>query len=149
MRKLIGAVCAAAMAQTLVACGGGEAEPTDTSHPEDQQEQVAEGGEDVDQASPEQTAPGEADETSSADFRATMDAYEAFINEYCDFMEKYQSDPSNAASLMADYASMMSSYADMTEQIEAIDTESLSAEDLAYYTEVMARVAQRLAEVGQ
>lgn len=94
-------------------------------------------------ATPESSAGG------SSDFRATMDAYEAFMNEYCDFMETYSSDSSNVVSMALDYADMMSRYSDMTEQIDAIDENSLSADDLAYYTEVMGRVNARLLEIGQ
>lgn len=94
-------------------------------------------------STPESSAGG------SSDFRATMDAYEAFMNEYCDFMETYSSDSSNVVSMAVDYADMMSRYSDMTEQIDAIDENSLSADDLAYYTEVMGRVNARLLEIGQ
>lgn len=86
---------------------------------------------------------------ASTNFRATMDAYEAFMNEYCDFMETYSSDSSNVVGMAADYADMMSRYSDMTEQIDAIDEGSLSAEDLAYYMEVTSRVNARLLEIGQ
>lgn len=147
MRKLVGLACAAAMALTLVACGGDSADAPDTTQAEEQQGQVAE---EPPAAEPEaDAAPEETADTSSADFRATMDAYEAFINDYCDFMETYNSDSANAVSMLADYTTMMANYAEMSEQIEAIDTDTLSADDLAYYTEVMARVAQRLAEIGQ
>lgn len=103
---------------------------------------------------PETTTPGgdaPSDDAAgaSSDFRATMDAYEAFMNEYCDFMETYDSDSSNVVGMAADYADMMSRYSDMTEQIDAIDEDSLSAEDLAYYMEVMGRVNARLLEIGQ
>lgn len=87
--------------------------------------------------------------SGSADFRATMDAYEAFMNEYCDFMETYSADPNNVVAMASDYADMMGRYAEFSEQIEAVDENSLSADDLAYYTEVMGRVTARLAEVGQ
>ncbi len=100
---------------------------------------------------PEAEAPAATDSSAggSSDFRATMDAYEAFMNEYCDFMETYSSDSSNVVAMATDYADMMSRYSDMTEQIDAIDESSLSAEDLAYYTEVMGRVNARLLEIGQ
>ena len=41
------------------------------------------------------------------------------------------------------------SYEDAMEQIDTIDENSLSADDLAYYTEVMGRVNARLLEIGQ
>lgn len=92
---------------------------------------------------------GNAPTGGSSDFRSTMDAYESFMNEYCDFMESYGSNPGNAVSMAADYASMMSRYSDFMSQVDAIDENSLSADDLAYYNEVMARVNTRLLEIGQ
>lgn len=94
------------------------------------------------------TAP-DALSAQSTDFRATMDAYEAFMNEYCDFMETYSSDSGNVVGMAVDYASMMSRYAEWAEKVEAIDESTLAAEDYAYYVEVMGRVTARLAEVGQ
>ena len=82
-------------------------------------------------------------------FKEMMDSYEAFMNQYCDFMEKYTADgamddPLAAASMLADYASMMQQYADWAEKIDAIDEETLTPADDAYYIEVNARVAARL-----
>lgn len=112
---------------------------------------------DVDASAGAETAASDAGDTTtpdaatggSSDFRATMDAYEAFMNEYCDFMETYSSDSGNVVSMALDYASMMSRYAEWAEKVEEIDEGSLSTEDYAYYVEVMGRVTVRLAEVGQ
>lgn len=84
----------------------------------------------------------------SPDFKATMDEYEAFFNEYCDFMESYSQNPSDPM-LIAEYASMMSQYSDTMAALEAIDESSLSAADSAYYLEVQTRINQRLLEVGE
>lgn len=88
------------------------------------------------------------DTSSSADFRAFMDSYEDFMNEYVDFMIAYR-DSRDTTSMMAEYGDMMARYADMAERLDDIDEDSLSAEDYAYYMEVMGRVTARLAEVGQ
>lgn len=80
------------------------------------------------------------------DFKEAMDSYEALMNEYADFMEAYaQSD--NVAGMMVEYAEYMGKYAEAVEKLNAIDTEELSVAELAYYTEVTARVLERLAEV--
>ena len=85
----------------------------------------------------------------TSDFRATMDAYETFMNEYVDFMLAYSSDSSNVVSMALDYADMMARYSEFADQVDAIDENSLSADDLAYYMEVMGRVNARLLEIGQ
>ena len=84
----------------------------------------------------------------SADFKSTMDSYEAFIDEYVAFMNKYQKSD-NVVSMATDYASMMKRYSEFSQKVDAIDENSLSSEDSAYYTEIMTRCAQKLASVGQ
>ena len=77
-----------------------------------------------------------------------MDSYEAFIDEYVAFMNKYQKSD-NVVSMATDYASMMKRYSEFSQQVDAIDDNSLRSEDLAYYTEVRTRCTQKLASVGQ
>ncbi len=98
-----------------------------------------------------ETAPAhdaESESTSSTDFRAFLDTYEDFMNEYVDFMVSYK-DSGDTASMLAEYSDMMARYADMAEQLEDIEEDSLSADDYAYYMEVMGRVTARMSEVGQ
>lgn len=84
--------------------------------------------------------------TVSADFKATMDSYEKFMNSYVDFMKKYEKS-SDVSSMMNDYAEFTGKYADFAKKIEAIDEKSLSSADYAYYVEVNARVTKKLAEL--
>ena len=87
-------------------------------------------------------------ESVSPDFKATMDEYEAFFDQYVEFMNAYNAD-SSSPELLARYADMMSQYSDMMNSLDKIDEESLSPADYAYYTEVMARISAKLAEVAQ
>lgn len=81
-------------------------------------------------------------------FKKTMDDYEAGMNSYCDFMEKYLNDGS-PVSMAADYAKYTKKLADLEKDFNAIDESSLTAADDAYYIEVQSRVNQRLAAVAQ
>ena len=83
----------------------------------------------------------------SAEFRKTMDDYEAFIDSYVEFMQQYNSDPSNAASMAVDYAKMFAQYTKLSKEMEDMDTSNLSDEDLAYYTDTMNRCSQKLLSV--
>ena len=83
-----------------------------------------------------------------ADFKAAMDSYEKFMNDYVDFMKKYYANPSDL-SLLADYAEFTSDYADYVEDFEAWEDEDLNAAELSYYTEVQGRVTKKLLEVAQ
>lgn len=94
------------------------------------------------------------DDTSSEevdpDFKATMDSYETTINNYCDFMEKYNNaGPEDTAAMLADYTSYLQQYTETIDALNSIDENSLSAADVAYYVEVNGRISQRLLEVGQ
>lgn len=82
------------------------------------------------------------------EFKETMDGYEAFMNQYVDFMVKYQNSD-NAISMAADYAKMLSQFNDWSQKYDEIDESTLSAADDAYYLEVQGRVMQRLAEIQQ
>ena len=85
----------------------------------------------------------------SADFKATLDEYEAFFNEYVDFMNTYNSSSDNVVSMALDYADMMKRYSDYMSKLDAIDENSLSAAELAYFTEVQGRINQKLLSIGQ
>ena len=82
------------------------------------------------------------------DFKRTMDNYEQFFCDYVDFMNAYlgSDDP---MSMMSEYMDMMTRCSEITEELDAIDPDSLGAADLAYYTEVMLRINQKLSELGQ
>ena len=80
------------------------------------------------------------------DFKEAMDSYEAFMNEYVEFMKKYQSNP-NDTKLLADYAKYMSKYADMCDKFDKWESQDLNATEQAYYIDVQARVSKKLLEV--
>ena len=81
------------------------------------------------------------------DFKEAMDSYEVFMNEYCDFMEKYSKNPTDA-SLMADYMSYMSKYDDFIKKFDQWGGEDLNDAEFAYYMEVQTRAYERLAEAA-
>lgn len=65
-----------------------------------------------------------------------MDSYEQFFDQYVEFMKKYK-DSGDSISMLADYTKMMQQYTDTMNKLNAIDQNSLSAADEAYYLEVM------------
>ena len=80
------------------------------------------------------------------EFKAAMDSYEAFFDQYIEFMQKYMKSD-NVASMMVDYANYMIQYADTMEKMDKIDEDNLSAADEAYYVKVHARILKKLAKV--
>lgn len=109
-------------------------------------DEAADSGKEKDAEAPEAPAAPEA-AAGEGDIRAFLDSYEAFMNEYVDFMIKY-ADSDNPVEMLADYTDIMARYADMVAEFDAINTEDLSADDYAYYIEVVGRVTARLAEIA-
>lgn len=83
------------------------------------------------------------------EFKEAMDTYEDFMNEYCEFMEKYAASDRTDLGLLADYADYMSKYADMAEAFEEWKGDDMNAKETAYYIEVQARITKKLLEVAE
>ena len=77
-----------------------------------------------------------------------MDSYEAFYDEYCDFMKKY-AENSTDLKLIAEYADMVSELAEMDKKFQAWDEGEMNDAELKYYLEVNTRVTQKLLEVAE
>ena len=162
LKKILAMLLAFVMMLSLTACGVNKpAEPDDDGN---RQERVTEEPKETKEpketeepektAEPEETAePAETEEPTeepagvSADFKAAMDKYEAFIDEYVTFIKKYEEE-GKPASMLADYAKMMTQYSEFAETMAAYNGDNLSAADYAYYIEVMGRVSQKLLELN-
>ena len=81
------------------------------------------------------------------EFKAAMDSYEEFFDEYVAIMKKYQKNPTDL-SILADYAKYMGQYADMMQKFEKWESEDLNTAELAYYIDVQARITKKLLEVA-
>ena len=79
-------------------------------------------------------------------FKETMDSYEQFMNQYVEFMKRYSESPDDL-DMITEYTEMLQKYNELTEKINAIDEDSLSSADLAYYLEVTGRVTEKLTEI--
>jgi len=77
------------------------------------------------------------------EFKEAMDAYEAFYNEYCEFMKEFNDNPSDLM-LLVEYAEMVSKAEEMDEAFEAWDEDELSSEELKYYLDVTNRVLKMM-----
>ena len=81
------------------------------------------------------------------EFKAAMDSYETFMNEYVDFMKRFNENSSDLA-LLADYADYMSKYAEFVEDFDKWDDEEMNTAETAYYIDVQARVNKKLLELS-
>ncbi len=80
------------------------------------------------------------------DFKKAMDSYEKFMNEYVEFMKKFEKSGGSDLSLLTDYAAYMSKYSEMCDDFEKWDEEDMNDAELAYYIDVQARVQKKLLE---
>ena len=81
-------------------------------------------------------------------FKEMMDDYESFMDDYVAFMKKYQNSD-DTLGMLEDYNTMMADYAEYMKKVNAVDTDTLSEADLAYYLEVTGRVNKKLASIGE
>ncbi len=105
-------------------------------------------------AIPIETEPEETTETEPnlidnirPEFKEAMDSYEAFFDEYCEFMKKYM-ESDDLLSMMTDYASYMAQYSETMDKLEKMGEEEMSDAESAYYLEVMTRINTKLMEVA-
>lgn len=82
------------------------------------------------------------------EFKSAMDSYEEFMNEYCDFMDKYKESDGTDLKLLADYATFVSKYASFVKEFEAWDNEEMNTTETAYYMDVQTRISKKLLEVA-
>ena len=74
--------------------------------------------------------------------------YEEFMNEYVDFMKKYQDNPSDI-SLIGDYDDYVKKYSDFVDDFEKWEDEEMNTAETAYYIDVQARVSKKLLEIAE
>ena len=77
------------------------------------------------------------------EIKEAIDAYEAFIDEYCEFMTKYAESDGSDLGLLVDYATFMSKLEDYTENFDALEDDLTDAE-YWYYIEVMNRCNEKM-----
>ncbi len=79
----------------------------------------------------------------SPEFKRYMDSYEAFFDEYLEFMERMDEEDGGFDILLR-YADMLARYAEVMESLDAIGEEELSTADELYYLEVLGRINRKL-----
>ena len=74
-----------------------------------------------------------------------LDSYEAFMDEYVEFMQKYSNaDAASMITMLGSYTKILARYQEFAEKIDAMEQEDLSNAEMAYYIEVTSRVSQKL-----
>ncbi|MDO4479034.1 MAG: hypothetical protein Q4B73_08385 [Lachnospiraceae bacterium] len=112
----------------------------------------------AEEAAPEPAAeepapePAPAEETNKADnsairpeIKEAIDSYEAFVDDYCDFMKK--ADLSDFK-VLTEYTELLGKELEMTAKFDALEDEDLTDAEYNYYTEVSLRCLQKLSNVA-
>lgn len=81
------------------------------------------------------------------EIKEAIDSYEAFFDEYCEFMKKYNSS-SNQSSMLSDYTKYMTQCAETLNKLEAFEDADLSDAEWAYFNDAMLRIYNKLSEAG-
>ncbi len=81
------------------------------------------------------------------DVKEAIDSYEAFIDEYCEFMKKYASSD-NPLMLMSEYMDYLQELTEMGEKFDNMDESDWTAAETAYYTEVLLRCQKKLLDAA-
>ena len=158
MKKVLSMLLALVICLSLCACGSGNtSKDHNASNPNYKDTYVSEQDTTTTATTPstepstEVTAPTSSEGTDTAeinpDFKAAMESYEKFFDEYVAIMKKYKEDPTDL-SILSDYATYMGQYADMMQKFEKWENEDLNTTEAAYYIDVQARITKKLLEVA-
>ena len=94
-------------------------------------------------------APAAAENGIRPEVKEFLDAYEACMDEYAEFMKRYMNaDAADTLAMMGDYYRILAGYTEYAEKLDALDESELTDAELAYYLEVTNRVSQKLLTVG-
>ena len=88
-----------------------------------------------------------ADAFVTPEFKEMLDSYETFMNHYVEIAK--QAETSTDAQLLSEYGALLQEEADWLDKINAIDPNTLSAADSAYYVAVTGRVLVKVSELPQ
>ena len=141
-------------AGSSISSAAAEAEARMSSAVEDAKDRMSEALEGnagkTDEPATEQTAATEtAPQNDSGDIRPdvreAIDSYEAFVDEYCEFMKDYDV---TDYSKLSDYMDLVQKQLEMNKQFEELSKKDLNQAEILYYSEVAARCSKKILDVA-
>ena len=98
---------------------------------------------------PEPEAAASSESEIRPEIREFLDAYEACMDEYVEFMQEYMNaDSAGMVAMMSEYYGVLARYTEFAEAMEDFDESELTNAELAYYIEVTGRVSRKLLAVA-
>lgn len=84
------------------------------------------------------------------EFKEMLDNYEVFVNDYCDFLERFEAtDDTGKLEMMGEYSEITTKYYDTAASMQEISQEDLTADEMSYYAEAMGRCSARMIQVSE
>ncbi len=77
------------------------------------------------------------------EFKEALDSYEAFFTEYCEFIKKFNENPSDL-SLLEEYTEYLEQYSETMDKLSALDNGEMNDAETKYYLEVTNRINKML-----
>lgn len=84
-------------------------------------------------------------DTTTVSWQEFLEEYEAWVDAFIEFMERYNANPTDMT-LLAEYMELMTEMIEWAEKAENLE-DDLSGEDLRLYMETMTRILQKLAAI--
>ena len=79
------------------------------------------------------------------EFKAAMDSYEEFFDEYIEFINEYETaDTTKMLGMLAEYTQYMTDFAKAMEALDEMEDDEMSTEEALYYAQVTSRITQKL-----
>ncbi len=100
---------------------------------------------------PKTTSPKSSKSSTSGirkEFKEAMDSYVEFIDEYVEFMKRFEESDGSDLKLISDYAKFTKKCSEMDEKFAEWEDDDLSTEEMAYYIDVQAKVSKKLLEIS-
>lgn len=96
-------------------------------------------------ASSSNTSSNNGASSSNSNWRQVISEYEAWVNDYVDFMKKYNNS-SNKSAMLSDYSRLLSEMTEWTQKVEGIQDE-MTTSDMNEYLQMLTRINQKLSEL--
>lgn len=79
------------------------------------------------------------------DIKEAIDSYESFIDEYCEFMQTYDT---SDMTMLSEYSDLVQKEIKMSKEFKEIENKDLTDAEAVYYSEVSLRCSQKLMEAA-
>ena len=100
------------------------------------------------ESKPEQEESSVSENTIRPEVKEAIDAYESFIDEYCEFMKKYSESDGTDLSILTDYVTFMAKLEDYSDKMDVMEDDLTDAE-YWYYIEVLNRCNEKLLKASR